>query len=295
MLNRFVATFTVALLLGACGSPPTGGTQDATDAIALAADAMRDAGSMSFTMDMSMSGEGFSMDISGEGAADMVAQRMHMEMDVPGFPGVQPGEDSIEMRMIDNYIYIKTPSPEDATGSFAPGETRTWMRMDVSETGGTFGDPFSSSDPTAMADFLRGISDDVETVGREEIRGHMTTHYRAEVSLEKALEHLPQEQRDTAGAQLENFKDQFGLNSMPVEVWIDDEGLLWRQTMDMEFGEGRMTMSFDVLEYDVEVNVEKPPADEVFDGPAYGASTSGSSFATTEEEVQGEVSETVSP
>lgn len=106
----------------------------------------------------------------------------------------------------------------------------------------------------------------------------MTTHYRAHVSVEKAIEQLPQEQRDMAGAQLKALREQFGLDTYPVEVWIDNDGLIWRQSSTLDFGEGSMTMSLDILEYGVEVSVKEPPASEVFDSDGFfGSSMSGSS------------------
>lgn len=265
MLRKVLATFGVAALLGACGSPPpTGGPPEATDAIALAADRMRDAGSMRFTMDITTTGEGFSMDMAGQGAVDMTARTMIMEMETSGLPGME-GDGRVEMRMVGDYAYMKLPL---GNAGLPPG--KSWVRFDVATMGGGLGDPFSSNDPTAMADFLRGVSGDVETIGREDVRGHATTHYRADIDLEKALDKMPAEQRANAAAAIENLKTA-KVTTMPMEVWIDDEGLIWRQFFEVAFGEqGSMLMMFEVLEYGVEVDGEKPPADEVFDSPQLG-------------------------
>lgn len=277
-MRRLTTAAAVTLVLAACGSPSS--TQrDAADVVALAAETMRDAGSMSFTMDMAMSGEGFSMEMDAEGAMDMENRLGQITMQMPGFFGFGGADTSIEMRLIDDVMYMKIP---DVGGTAGLPQGKTWMRVDLNDVGGGLaaGDPFSSSDPTAYADFLRGVSGDVETVGQEDIRGHATTHYRAEVDLGKALEQLPKEQQDLAGEQLEAFKDQFGVGSMPIDVWIDNDGLIWRESFVMELGEsGRMTMSFDVLEYGVPVEVEEPPAGEVIDAPGLGTGLPGGTMS----------------
>lgn len=278
MLKRAFAILGIAALLGACGSPPPASeaSREPSNLIALAADTMRDAGSMSFEMTMSTTGEGLSMEISGGGVADMAARVMQMEMEAPGAPGAA-GDQRIELRTIGDFMYVNFGSTQSL--GLPPG--KTWMRIDLTKAGGGIRDQFSTNDPTAWAEYLRGISDDVETLGREEIRGHATTHYRAHVSVEKAIEQLPQDQRDMAGAQLQTFRDQFGLDTYPVEVWIDDDGLIWRQASTLDFGEGSMTMSLDILEYGVTVTVKEPPASEVFDSDGFGGSMSQGGSVTS--------------
>ena len=63
--------------------------------------------------------------------------------------------------------------------------------------------------------------------------------------------------------------DQLGAKSVPFEVFVDDDGLLRRMTMDMTMTiEGEhmsMKVSMDYFDFGVDVNVQAPPASDVFD------------------------------
>lgn len=48
---------------------------------------------------------------------------------------------------------------------------------------------------------------------------------------------------------------------IPIEVWIDDDGLVRRYDMAMQMQGTTTTMTFEVLEYGVDVDVIAPPAD----------------------------------
>ena len=57
---------------------------------------------------------------------------------------------------------------------------------------------------------------------------------------------------------------------MPVDVWIDEEGLLRRMTFRMESstaasGDFAMEMTMEIPDYGIDVELPIPPADEVTD------------------------------
>jgi hypothetical protein len=56
---------------------------------------------------------------------------------------------------------------------------------------------------------------------------------------------------------------------VPFEVFIDDDGLLRRMTMDMNMttaGEAMtMALKMDYFDFGTDVNVQAPPAGDVFD------------------------------
>ena len=68
---------------------------------------------------------------------------------------------------------------------------------------------------------------------------------------------------------IDQLVDQSGISRVPVEVWIDDDGIVRR--MKQTFGgnssglQMNMTMTSDLYDFGTDVNVEEPPADEVVD------------------------------
>jgi hypothetical protein len=54
-------------------------------------------------------------------------------------------------------------------------------------------------------------------------------------------------------------------SEMPVDVWIDDDGLLRRMSMDMSVAGQTAHLQMEIWDYGVDVNVEAPPADQVGD------------------------------
>lgn len=66
-----------------------------------------------------------------------------------------------------------------------------------------------------------------------------------------------QEAVEEMRAQLESFG---GIDSIPAEVWIDEDGLPRRMKMSMDFegGSADMEMSVDMFDYGIDVEVEPP-------------------------------------
>jgi hypothetical protein len=103
-------------------------------------------------------------------------------------------------------------------------------------------------------------------VGSEEVRGVPTTHYRATVRLSDALAEVPAAHR----RQVEAAFEQLGDAEVPVDVWVDGDGLPRRIRMDMGAelgpmvgGKGPATMTLDLFGYGEPVEIHVPPADQV--------------------------------
>ena len=87
----------------------------------------------------------------------------------------------------------------------------------------------------------------------------------------EALDELPDSRLDELGIdkqtliqQLDAMRESVG-SDLPVDVWIDGDGLLRRLRMDLPFEGQHMSMVMDLDEYGVDVAVEAPPADQVTD------------------------------
>lgn len=251
-VGLFAALF--ALAGSACGEEGGGGGVAGLNALAAAAEKADDAGSSAVTMTMSMNAAGQEISIDAEGAFDFEEQigEMTMTMEGAGLP------EAIEIDMIveDRYAYMRMPA------ELGMGEG--WFRMDMSSMPGVGANGANqfSQDPSQYLDFLRGASEgEIEEVGTEDIDGVSTTHYKAELSFDKILEQAPdQEAVEELEAQLDSLGSD--LESVPCEVWIDEDGLPRRMKMSMEFDvgsqDGDMEISMDFSDYGIDVDVEAP-------------------------------------
>jgi hypothetical protein len=149
-----------------------------------------------------------------------------------------------------------------------------WVKDDL-EGGGSPTDllvplPGTPTKPTDVLTRVLLASEENQELGEEEIRGTDTTHYRARVDLQKLAKQLPPKERPEGDA-----SDLWGTRFVPVELWIDDESRLRRITFVERNDEGpeAMTMTAELYDYGVEVDVE-PPADDVISQAEFDRLTS---------------------
>jgi hypothetical protein len=210
--------------------------------------------------------------MSLEGVMDLDGRRGRMTMSFEGLPETPGLEDfgDIEMIVDGGDVYMKSPI-------LSPEGSKPWVRMDLSDMVGA-GSQFSQADPTQALQYLRGVSDDVAEVGREEIRGVSTTQYDATVDVATAAEELPEKTRE----QLEAALERFDIDEFPISVWIDDQGRMRREYFELDLSEiegavegTKMTMTVDLFDFGVEFDIEIPPASQVQEGPSGPFGTPG--------------------
>ena len=262
----------VAVATGACGN-------NGEQILAAAGQATADAGTSRMAMKMSASApaaelegqspaEDFTM--TAEGVIDYETGHGILKMDM-GALGVPGAEGEAEMRLLGPVAYMKMPGAE--LGG------RPWVKFDLESLGDDGQGPVpglnpGSNDPRGVLDALRGVSGEVEQVGEEAIRGVPTTHYRATVDLEKAEAEVPEERR----GDFATFSDQLGIDTLPIEVWVDEEGRARRFSYEVETPAAADTpasnveLVIDLYDFGVDVEVEAPPSEEVTD---FGALPAG--------------------
>jgi hypothetical protein len=191
------------------------------------------------TMDADFEGEEVSMEAEGSFTADSQDGVMTASM-------VTDGEKlEFEAIAVDGTMYMKSdalPLPEG----------KEWFK--------TPDTPTSTMEPAEFVRFLRE-SEGVENVGSEDIRGEPTTHFQGPLDLEKLAEASDAEILDAIKASPE--AKEFDIL---VDVWVLENGLPARIGMKVTAPEqvgGDMTMTSDILEYDVPVDAEAPPQDKV--------------------------------
>ena len=202
------------------------------------------------------------MAITYEGSFDNVNQRGRLSMDLgdafaaSGLLGDDAGQMEVVIDGSDTYIRSELFS------TFGTG--KSWLRIASDELSGS---SFESSTgarvaPGEFLKFLEGVGDEIETVGREDQRGVVTTHVKTTIDLEALMAQAGgqgeaglQETLDSLGAAAKGF------GSIPIEAWIDDSGYVRRFTMTFELdglsaGDTAMTVTVDAEIYDFNVPVE---------------------------------------
>jgi hypothetical protein len=273
---RLLSLTTLVLMFGvACGGSG-GGNLDGDDGggvgnplalIAASADTTTEAGSAKTSMQMHMETPQGEIDMDADGAFDFDSKlgRMTMHMTVPGAPGPM----DIEMVFQNLVIYMKYPAIAELPGS------KPWIRMDLEKMGKETGMDLgaltqgANNDPSQALDYLRGVSD-VEVVGEEEVRGAPATHYKGEIDFDKVVSQAPADLQERIKASIDLLKDSIGGSTIPVEVWIDEEGRVVRMVQDISFTEGAqkgstMSMTAEFFDFGTPVKITTPPASQVMD------------------------------
>jgi len=125
-----------------------------------------------------------------------------------------------------------------------------------------------------ILDYLRAVSGAIETDGTEELRGVETTHYYAIVDLLRYEKIAPPAEREKVRALLGEVVDA-GLGEIPMDVWVDELGLVRKLTMAFSATQpgteeqATASMSFKLYDYGKDVEIELPPAAEVVDASAH--------------------------
>lgn len=167
----------------------------------------------------------FGMD--GKGIVDFPNEEMRMSVKMEPMGNFQ-------MRMVDGVAYQRMPQQMRAQ----MGGGKPWIEMDLDafyerQYGMSYSEMQggASTDPTQQLEYLRGVSGSVEQVGREEVRGVRTTHYRAVIDLEKAFAKTG---AGTTSEAYDQMVQQMSTDEVPVDVWIDEQDRVRRYRMDME-------------------------------------------------------------
>jgi hypothetical protein len=275
-MKRALLLLVLPALLVGCG----GGDTLSIDAVAQAADKTAAQKSARFEMSMQMHVEALSepLRMFGSGELDYENQRMRMELDMSELLNLGGGETAsspdLEFSMVMDFPIMYMKLPKAAMGEAGAPKT-PWVKVDLSKATGVDLSQLSqfSQNPADQLQMLRTVSDNVEERGKKTVRGVKTTHFHATIDLDKALEQglrqVPAAQREQTRRALEAMAKQSGLDELPIDVFLDDEGVVRRMLMDMETTvEGqsmRMVMTMDFFDFGAPVDVTPPPAGQVTD------------------------------
>lgn len=268
-----LSAFALALTLGACGdngSSNNSGNSGAGDngggsvAAANLADLAKSIGDQTAetnTAHMKIDVDAAGQKLTGEGDLKMSADAaaMSMEMSTP--------EGTMTMVLLDNIFYMKLPQ------ELEPG--KPWLKIDPNDDnpiakalGGTTDQLSKNADPRATLEQFEKAGE-ITATEEDEIDGKKTTHYTITVDVKK----LAANQEDPTMKAAMDSAIESGLKDFPVEVWIDEDDLPVRFTMDMPTpnpATGKtesVAMQIDYTDWGKPVDITAPPAGQIAEFP----------------------------
>ncbi|HEX8714864.1 MAG TPA: hypothetical protein VF706_04770 [Solirubrobacteraceae bacterium] len=165
------------------------------------------------------------------------------------------------------YIYIEAPSGADPSATHG----KRWIRANVATFAQSYGAGSlggGSQDPSQVLSYLKSAGT-VTRVGSEPVRGVSSTHYHAVIDLDRLASSAPAGRRAAAKAAAELLERATGAKTMPMDVWIGEDGRVSRMafTLSLCTGEGRVqeSLSMDLNDYGRQAVVSPPPASQVTD------------------------------
>ncbi|HTX31292.1 MAG TPA: hypothetical protein VMD09_07890 [Solirubrobacteraceae bacterium] len=277
MLRRLGAIGVMVLGIAACGGSSS---NSATQTISLTRAADVSAGAHGYKSVMSMQESVPSLGqltIAGNGSfsSSTHAGSMTMQMNIPSAAAQQAGLSNARFQvvLVPGTVYMKLP-PQLAEK--LPG-AKPWWEINLAQAGKLAGIPglsslingtSSESDPGQYLYFLRATSSgSVKDLGQETINGIQTTHYRAEIDLQKLPDAVPA--RDRAGVEqlTAALQKRAGLPSgLPMNVWIDSHQLI--RQIETNFSESvngqaiTVAMKENFLDYGPQPAPQIPPPDQ---------------------------------
>jgi hypothetical protein len=238
-------------LLAACGEGDTSNPERivraaATDLAATTIDA-------TYSMTFDFAGDTFTME--GDVAMDLRASVGRMTVRMDGVPGVPP-DAQLKVVVDGDHTYYHDPQLYG---------TSDWVRVSSAQAG--LGARVATGpDLAAFLGYLDAARD-VETLGKEDIRGVSTTHYEGNVDLDRASAHSDPQTADHADQSTEQLRAQLGEIDASFDVWIEDGGTLRRMLLafDPREGDGGFRARVDVRETGEKLDIEIPSEDQVVD------------------------------
>ncbi|MFI2645451.1 hypothetical protein [Streptomyces sp. NPDC018610] len=222
-----VATLSLVLGVSACGNgsgngagkgASTGAGASTTPRAEAVQDAYRKtvaADSARMTLTSEAVTEGQKVTAHGDGVVDLKDRASRMTLTSQG--------STVEQRVVHDTVYQK-PSDTKRTGLPAG---KTWTSIDLKRLVRS-GSASSSraSDPAEPLGYIEHVRpQDVTHVGEDTVDGASTAHYRVDVPVSTLAK--------GNAAQADELRRQLGATSLPVDLWLDDEGRLRQESVRM--------------------------------------------------------------
>jgi hypothetical protein len=216
---------------------------------------------------------------SGAGVMDLRdhAASMSMAIDLSELPqAVQAlGSGTMRMGMILDSHVIYMNLPQTAANALPNLDGKQWIKLDLAKVRGlpglsSLGNNPTMTDPSHMLQYLRAGSDSVTAEGQERVDGFWTTHYRAELSLDRLAANVPAAEQAPVQQALAKLEQAIQTHDFPVDVWIDARRLVRRMVMSIALhlpngGQMDEAIRADLSHYGPQPRPTPPPTDQVQD------------------------------
>jgi hypothetical protein len=250
----------IAALVG-CGTQPAAQTSSDFDTFedltASVAENTAAKPSVHFDLTMEVAGQSF----TGNGAGNLGAQpALRMTMSVP--PAGQ-----MDMRLVGDVLYLRLPQ------EITPG--KPWVRVDpngndpISRTlGAGLRQLKQNGDPSQTLKQFEGAGV-ITAKADEQLNGKATTRYSITIDMKK----VAASQTDPDLRKMIDQALQSGVDTFPMQLWLDQENLPVRTTMEIPFKNpstqqvDQIRISIDYSEWGKPVEVSAPPAEQVSEVP----------------------------
>ncbi len=260
---------TGALVLALAGSG-CGSSAATLDPVAQAAETTNHAAGfhMQFTGNVSAPGLFGPIALDGSGFFNPGSHEGSLALSVSGIPGSSTGLTMHEL-FKSTTAYVESP----LFAGKLPGGAR-WMKLDLAKFGRTLGLDTQSlmsggANPSEFLEFLKGSAGSVTRVGAESVRGVPTTHYRANVDLDKVADALPSSQRAAVRQAISKLTAQIGVHTVPLDVWVDSKHMARRIALSLSVhAQGQtvqVALSMDLFDFGPTPAVQVPAAAETYE------------------------------
>jgi hypothetical protein len=254
-------------------SSDTGQTSDARALLTAAPAKVANANSSKVSFSISIDSDQLpsALTIPGQGQFDYKAKEGRLTMDYGDVLSAagQSGNGKMEIRSKGNVYYLKWPLLSKTVGASTP-----WISFDVTKLNQISGIDTSSlqqvnqGDPSQTLVYLKAAGT-VDEQGTEDVGGVSTTKYHAIIDVDKIPGLAPADKRAAVAASVKSLKEQYGISKLPMDVWLDGQGLPRKLFYDISTkAQGqkvKTSLTMNLSDYGVKVNVAPPPASQVTD------------------------------
>ncbi len=250
-----------------------GGGGGALDPVAQAAETTTHVGGVQMSLQGSVTVPGVAdqLTFSGQGSFNFKAHEGSLTLTMAGLPQSvtsQLGGASLQMTELfkSSSIYMSSPLLSDKL----PGGAR-WMKLNLARVQQGLGlDPSSltsgGANPTQYLQFLKSAGAKSQIVGHEVLRGVASTHYAAKVDLLKVAEAQGGANRSQLHEAFQKLTSETGLQSMPVDVWVDAHGLVRKLSVALSMGQQiKTSIQSEFYDFGPTPSIRAPADFEVFD------------------------------
>lgn len=266
--------------------------------VAKAASATAGKGTARMAVSLSVSGAGLPLpiDIKGKGVTALDRPEGTLTFDLgpvlslAGVPSGSTGTD-LEMRFTPKgVVYAKLPSAKQL-GIKLPGG-KQWASLDLPKLAAALDLPtrglgkLFSLEPAAQLRALKAAKS-IKEVGKEDVNGEPTTHYRGTVKLSDYARTLsPAEQADVKDAlaklkALDPSSSQSFDEPVPVDLWVGEDGVTRKTTstskLPSQGGQpgGSIKQSYVLSDFGTPLDAAPPAAGDTFDATAEASKVLG--------------------